>query len=252
MIQLIRPPPKKLEDEETKLTQEYKKNNKKAVWNKDYIKKPLLEMSHNKCCYCECEIGQGEKEMHIEHYKPKSLYPNLVVDWYNLLPSCPHCNKQKSFHDTGKELIVNPVEDDPKKYFYLKNYRYYCKDTNPNSIARTTLGVLSLNDSTENVAKRFKIGEMLLKKIEEIADLAIENKEVLLSKISIRNRVRNGCRDIMRQGIPEAVYSAFMSTLICNDNNFKELCSILKEKNLWDEELEEYYKQIVKNSFENE
>lgn len=39
--------------------------------------------------------------------------------------------------------------------------------------------------------------------------------------------------------------------LICNDNNFNELCSILKEKNLWDEELEEHYKQIVKNSFEN-
>lgn len=81
-----------------------------------------------------------------------------------MLPSCPHCNKQKSFHDTEKEPIVNPVENDPKEYFYLKNYRYYCKDTNPNSIARTTLGVLSLNDSTENVAKRFKIGEMLLKK----------------------------------------------------------------------------------------
>lgn len=252
MIQLIRPPkPERLEEEEKNLTQKYKMDNKKVVWNKAYIKNALLEMSDNKCCYCECKIGKGEREMHVEHFKPKSIYPDLVVEWNNLLPSCPHCNKQKSSHDTGKEPIINPVEDDPKKYFYLKNYRYYCKDNRKESIARMTLGVLNLNDSTENVAKRFKIGDMLLKKKEEIANMAIENKELLESKTIIRNRVKNGCRDIMRQGIPSAVYSAFMSTLIYNDDNFAILCSILKEKNLWDEELEKNYRMIVENAFDN-
>ena len=81
--------------------------------------------------------------------------------------------------------------------------------------------------------------------------MAIENKELLESKTIIRNRVKNGCRDIMRQGIPSAVYSAFMSTLIYNDDNFAILCSILKEKNLWDEELEKNYRMIVENAFDN-
>lgn len=34
--------------------------------------------------------------------------------------------------------------------------------------------------------------------------------------------------------------------LICNDNNFNELCSILKEKNLWDEELESIINKLLK------
>lgn len=87
---------------------------KKVVWNKAYIKNALLEMSDNKCCYCECKIGKGEREMHVEHFKPKSIYPDLVVEWNNLLPSCPHCNKQKSSHDTGndsEQVIKELVEE---------------------------------------------------------------------------------------------------------------------------------------------
>lgn len=60
----------------------------------------------------------------VDHFKPKSIYPDLVVKWENLLPSCPHCNKEKSSHDTGAEPIVNPSEDDPREFFYLKDYRY--------------------------------------------------------------------------------------------------------------------------------
>ena len=251
MIQLIRPPkPEKLAQEEQSLTQEYKEDHNKVVWNKSYIKEALLKMSNNKCCYCECKIGMGEREMHVDHFKPKSVYPDLVVQWDNLLPSCPHCNKQKSSHDTVKEPIINPAKDDPKKYFYLKNYRYFCKDNRKESISRRTLGVLSLNDTTENVTKRFEIGEQLLKKIEEIANIAVENKGLLETKTIIKNRIKNGCRDIMRQGTPDTVYSAFMSTLIYNDKNFNILCAILKEKNLWDEELETLYQVITDGAFD--
>ena len=43
MIQLIRPPkPERLEEEEKNLTQKYKMDNKKVVWNKAYIKNALL------------------------------------------------------------------------------------------------------------------------------------------------------------------------------------------------------------------
>lgn len=119
MIQLLRPPkPQKLADNEAELTERFKKNNKDAVWNRSYIRSALLEMSNAKCCYCECKVGAGEREMHVDHFKPKSIYPDLVVKWENLLPSCPHCNKEKSSHDTGAEPIVNPSEDDPREFFY--------------------------------------------------------------------------------------------------------------------------------------
>lgn len=249
MIQLLRPPkPQKLADNEAELTERFKKNNKDAVWNRSYIRSALLEMSNAKCCYCECKVGAGEREMHVDHFKPKSIYPDLVVKWENLLPSCPHCNKEKSSHDTGAEPIVNPSEDDPREFFYLKDYRYYCFDNADSSIARRTLGVLSLNDSTENVYKRYLIGNELHSKIDEIAELAIEN-EILKTKTTMRNRIRNGCKNILKQGFPEAVYSAFMATLIFNDENFKTCMEILKRQDIWDDELEESFQKMNNNVF---
>lgn len=250
MIQLLRPPkPQKLADNEAELTERFKKNNKDAVWNKSYIRNALLEMSNAKCCYCECKVGAGEREMHIEHFKPKSIYPDLVVAWDNLLPSCPHCNKEKSSHDTGAEPIVNPAEDDPREFFYLKDYRYYCFDNADTSIARRTLGVLSLNDSTENVYKRYLIGNELHSKIDEIAELAIENESVLKTKTTMRNRIRNGCKNILKQGFSNAAYSAFMATLIFNDENFKTCIEILKRQGIWDDELEESFQKMNNNVF---
>ena len=250
MIQLLRPPkPQKLADNEAELTERFKKNNKDAVWNRSYIRSALLEMSNAKCCYCECKVGAGEREMHVDHFKPKSIYPDLVVKWENLLPSCPHCNKEKSSHDTGAEPIVNPSEDDPREFFYLKDYRYYCFDNADSSIARRTLGVLSLNDSTENVYKRYLIGNELHSKIDEIAELAIENEKILKTKTSMRNRIRNGCKNILKQGFPEAVYSAFMATLIFNDENFKTCMEILKRQDIWDDELEESFQKMNNNVF---
>ena len=250
MIQLLRPPKhQKLAENEAELTERFKKNNKDSVWNRSYIRKPLLEMSNEKCCYCECKVGSGEREMHVDHFKPKSIYPDLVVKWENLLPSCPHCNKEKSSHDTGAEPIVNPSEDDPREFFYLKDYRYYCFDNADSSIARRTLGVLSLNDSTENVYKRYLIGNELHSKIDEIAELAIENEKILKTKTTMRNRIRNGCKNILKQGFPEAVYSAFMATLIFNDENFKTCMEILKRQDIWDDELEESFQKMNNNVF---
>lgn len=251
MIQLSRPPkPQKLSDNEEKLSADYEADRTKSVWNKKYIREALLEMSHNKCCYCECKIGRGEREMHVDHFKPKSIYPELVVAWENLFPACPHCNKEKSDHDSGEYSIINPVDDNPKDYFYLRDYRYCCFDNTDNSKARRTLGVLSLNDSTENVIKRYQIGNELHDKIDQIADLAIENKASLKENIRIRNKVKNGCRDIMKLGFPDATYSAFMATLVFNDEDFITCVEILKQNELWDDDLEKGFKTLKSNVFQ--
>lgn len=245
MIQLLRPPkPQKLADNETALTAEFKADDKKPVWNKSYIRDALLAMSSEKCCYCECKVGRGEREMHVEHFKPKSIYKDLVVDWNNLFPSCPHCNKEKAAHDTVKEPIVNPVDNNPKDYFYLKDYRYFCFDNSEDSVARRTLGVLSLNDSTENVLKRYVIGNELHNKIEDIFELSIANESLLKTKTTIRNKIRNGCRDILKQGFPNAVYSAFMATLISNDENFASCVNVLKSGKSLTDDVEEIARTI--------
>lgn len=83
----------------------------------------------------------------------------------------------------------------------------------------------------------------------EIAELAIENEKILKTKTTMRNRIRNGCKNILKQGFPEAVYSAFMATLIFNDENFKTCMEILKRQDIWDDELEESFQKMNNNVF---
>ena len=127
-VERIEQPEELTEDVQHQLTAEFKKD-KKSVWDKKYIKDKLLKECNNKCVYCECFIGKGHKEMHIDHFHYKDKYEDEVVVWSNLNPSCPHCNKSKSSHDTYEEPIINPFEQNPQDYFYLKNYRYYGKNS---------------------------------------------------------------------------------------------------------------------------
>ena len=51
------------------------------------------------CSYCERQI---ETHLAVEHIQPKSLNPNLLLDWNNFLLGCVHCNSSKG--DTSINL----------------------------------------------------------------------------------------------------------------------------------------------------
>ena len=76
--------PKELTDEvKEELTELYKKDKEKDVWNSPKIKKTLkealLEMSHGKCSYCECALGIESKDVTIDHFLPKKSHEGLVA-----------------------------------------------------------------------------------------------------------------------------------------------------------------------------
>lgn len=230
--------PEQLTEElQKQLTEEFKKNKEKNVWNKPFIREKLLEESNSKCVYCECFIGNGRKEMHIDHFHYKDKYIDEVVNWDNLNPSCPHCNKNKSIHDTYLSPIINPFEQNPKDYFYIKNYRYYSRNNNVEEIVHNTISVLGLNDTEKVVIFRFKQGEALIDKIQDIYEIANENKQVLCSDTRKRNKVLRGCRNLLTNGIKTAEYSAYMATIIKESIYYNRLKQILIELNLWDEDL---------------
>lgn len=91
----------------------------KTVWNYDWLKTALTDSSFNKCCYTEIELGVESKYMEVEHFYHKDKYPERVLDWNNLLPSCKTCNGNKGDHDVGSEPIINPYEENPKEFFIL-------------------------------------------------------------------------------------------------------------------------------------
>lgn len=242
MIHLHRPPkPKELTEKEEELTLIFL-NEKKDVWNKTYIKIKLLEMSYSKCCYCETKLTEESKYMTVDHYHHKEEYPHEVVEWNNLLPACSRCNSNKGNHNTYKEPIINPVNQNPTDYFYISNYRYRSKDKIINSIARMTIDVLGLNDSKKIVEVRFKIGEELCEKIAEFYNKAIKYVNNNIDNIPLRNRIVTGVKNILRQAQPDAEYSGTMATVIINDAEYIQLKIILENLNLWDDELNQLHK----------
>lgn len=82
----------------------------KSRYKQEDVRKALKDMYGSLCCYCEGEIDlTGYAE--IEHYKPKSLFPDLCFQWSNLHQICTKCNKKKNAKWDNEFPILNPTQD---------------------------------------------------------------------------------------------------------------------------------------------
>lgn len=231
------------EELEIELTEKYK-TTKESVWKKQFIKDSLLELSNNKCCYCETKLGVESKYLHIEHFHPKDTYEDEVVLWENLLPSCERCNKSKGKHDTKLEPIIDPTLNTPNDSLILKNYRFIAK----NELGQTTIDILNLNDTKKIVQPRFLIGEAISKKIDEM----LEHLKIpeYLSTSRRRNGTYRKIYDILEEGSPTSEYSAVVATVLLEYDNYKKLKHTLKEASIWDEDLEMLESEVKRLKFD--
>jgi hypothetical protein len=249
MIKLDRTPkPVELTPElQVKLTAEFKLSGK-SVWNIDFIKRGLLDFSRNKCCYCEVNIKEESKYLEVEHFHHKNIYKDEVMEWDNLLPACKRCNGQKGDHDTKKEPIIDPTIVDPKKH--LKYWRYRIKGSD--GLGKITVSVLNLNDPDRLVTKRYEIGNAIQVKLEELNDLVDDYISGVQTKTIRKNRIINGIKDLMREGLPPAIYSATSATVILTDTEFDCLKSKLSSIGFWDSELSELEVHLLNIALELE
>lgn len=72
-------------------------------WERHYDK---IKISINACPYC----GFGEIS-EIDHFLPKSIYPEFSVFYFNLVPSCHICNSKKG---NKKNICIHPYFEDIK------------------------------------------------------------------------------------------------------------------------------------------
>lgn len=88
------------------------------------LQRSLLEEQHDLCCYCMIKL---KNNMTVEHYKPKSKYPELALSYDNLLACCQgnvgnnihlHCGASKG----DKELVIipNPASEKAESFFSRK------------------------------------------------------------------------------------------------------------------------------------
>ena len=77
---------------------------------RDY--KPYLKDEFSgRCVYCrKADSGQDPGSFHVEHYKPKYLFSELVNVYINLFYACASCNRFKSNYWSAKKSkqVLNP------------------------------------------------------------------------------------------------------------------------------------------------
>lgn len=221
------------------LTDEYKATDK-AVWQKKYIAEALLNSSHHKCCFSECKLNEEGKYDEVEHFHPKSLYPDEVVSWDNLLPINKACNVAKGDHDTKAEPIINPRFDDPKEHLYFRGYRFYGKT----ELGKRTIDVVGLNDWEMWVTPRFEIGKGVFTIMDTLTKLAHIYDATPNKTIRSRNRLLASFRGLMMEGTEEYIYSATVATTLLNEEKYYEVKNIFVRNDLWDTSFEHLEEQI--------
>ena len=85
--------------------------------HRPFLRRDFLE----RCAYCERteEYLGGEEAFEIEHFKPKSRFPELICAYHNLYYACRGCNGHKSeTWPSGDEIargrrFADPCVEDP-------------------------------------------------------------------------------------------------------------------------------------------
>lgn len=216
-------------------TAEFKKDNTQRVWGENYIKKALLEMSHGKCCYCEREVNGNGSYMEVEHFHPKDIYPDEVVKWGNLLPSCKRCNVRKRTHDTYKEPIVDPSVDTPQAHLILKNcFWFRAKD----GIGQATIDVLSLADDEKLDIERMTASREMVKKVDEFFELANNLATGNLNCTThLERKLQNGIVQLLTACQRDRPFTAVRVTTTLTDNHFAKLKDHMTNLGLWTQEM---------------
>jgi len=184
-------------------------------YNHPQVKDALIKMFHGKCAYCESKIrtvAYGD----IEHFFPKSLYPDLTFVWKNLLLACSICNnaahKGTKFplDDQGNPLLIDPTDGitNPNRHLEFvwddvaKLASVYGRDER----GRTVENIFDLNGKrgrTELIAARSKS----IKRLLALLTLAKKGNQEALSLL------KEACQ-------PEEEYSAFALIYILPHLNF--------------------------------
>lgn len=226
--------PDYLSDDKVKELIEKFKVKSLSVWNHEEIKQALLESSHFKCAYCECELQIEDSYMEVEHFKCKSLYPEEVVNWDNLLPSCKRCNNKKGSLDVEIFPIINPYKEDPKEHLLIQDCRLYAKE-GKDSKGYNVIKKLALNDEERLTLARLMVSNQINSYIEDWID-NIQNIDY----------VRNGMLKTLQLCQPDKPFSAFISSTMLRNKDTEIIKQTLIENNVWDEDMNEMYKTCQK------
>jgi uncharacterized protein (TIGR02646 family) len=236
MIKLkqIAPPNKLTPEIVDTLTKEFIKTDK-TVWKGHDISKTLLLMSHQKCCYCECDLSEESKYMEVEHFCHKKKYQLLVLEWSNLLPSCKRCNTTKGSHDVFLTPIIKPTRENPKEHLCYHEFRLEPKSI----LGKNTIDALNLNDPRRLVFPRFELAEVLKRELTNLLASTTDYDNGTSKHNHRKNRITNTMGALLAEAIPTAIYSAIMATILFKEPSYQQTKAIFIKNHLWTQEFQD-------------
>ena len=193
------------------------------------IKKELFNSSNEKCAFCVCKPAEGGN-IEVEHFKPKSIYPDFTFEWTNFLPACRKCNGSKSDHDTLIEPIINPYEIDPESVFEYNDIRILAKTGIHEAKGKKTIEVCSLNSvrlmqpRSEILVNLYFFNDTLEEALADYNEASTEAKK--------RNRLRNineAIEKIEQLTAPQEKYSAFCTSFLKNSDVYNRAKQIIQD-----------------------
>jgi len=185
-------------------TPAYKKKLELAYrkYNHRQVKESLQAMFSGKCAYCEshiAHIGYG----HIEHFRPKSKFPDLCFDWDNLMLGCEICNGKKYKGEKFPESkeggpFINPVEENPDDFFDFE----FDPDTG-------VANVISKNERANTSEK-----ELGLNRLELVKHRSSVVCKMVFAALKAKDGDKNGIEVIKKCCKKEEEYAAFARSLV--------------------------------------
>lgn len=125
-------------------TKIHKRTENPTQYSKYNKYKPFLEREfNNQCVYCRKPylISDDKSSFHVEHYRPKKHFPNLVCEYANLYFACAACNRNKGSYWDDTHRIVNPCEYVMSQHLKFHNHEVI----NSTKLGGITEDVLQLN-----------------------------------------------------------------------------------------------------------
>ena len=137
------------------------------------LRSVLSGLTKKHCSFCDGAIGSESRET-IEHFRPKSLFPELAYTWDNLFICCDVCQCKGDRFD---ELLLKPDESDYffERYF-IKNYKSGEIEPNPAANehdqvrALITINLYQLNKDIRKILRLRELKRFTYKTEEESID----------------------------------------------------------------------------------
>ena len=205
---------KKMDISKIDTTKEWKRFTATKV--KKETLKSLQEMYGYCCAYCEAEV-ESTASGHIEHLKPKSLFPAEMFNYKNMHYSCPKCNINKK--EKYDERMIDPSKENPEKHIYFRGTTAKSYDERGNIM----IEIFQINDSDRTRRKTVLFDEIQ----SDINDVTKKYKKIdKMSKdylLDYRKQILKVINNVQKHSKHGSEYCT-----MCKQN-FKKSLEILKE-----------------------